>query len=106
MTAFYNKGPYGIAHYSAGTETDLAGQLLIVVNMSSAILNGDFVLAGSLPINVYIGPIIPYVGPLWDTDTLCPDPDWATDALCPDPVWMSDSACSDPGWKASEKCSG
>jgi hypothetical protein len=106
MTAFYNQGPYGIAHYSAGEGVDIAGTLSIVVTTAPAILNGDFTLAGDLPIVVTPLPAITIIGPLWEPDTPCPAPPWGASTPCPDSVWGQSPQCPDPGWTPSEACDG
>jgi hypothetical protein len=104
MTAFYNRGPFGLAHYSAGSFINLAGGLPIVVDFAGANLTGDFVLKGDLPIVVTLPPAPAIIGPLWNPDPPCP-PGWTPSAPCP-PVWGQTAPCPDPGWTPSELCDG
>lgn len=123
MTAYYNRGPYGAQHYSAGWVYDCSGTFAINFTLAGSFwqnLQGHFAITMSLAgqargswslkgelaiVPTFFGDAT--AGPLWAPDAPCPPPLWGPSPPCPPPLWGADSDVSDADvWTPSELCDG
>jgi hypothetical protein len=133
MTAWYNTGPYGVAHYSAGrlydctgaitiavqfagsssNPVDVVGNLPIVVSLA-ANLNTVFNLTGALPVTMGLGgaPNALYafggslpIQPAFNQPEAQVGPPWALDSACPVVPWTPVTP-PPSSWVPVEPCNG